>query len=274
MAKLPGKNDEEKLNALNAKIHKEQAVWFLNAFWKEHGEKDAGKIWDYKHKFDTLDPKKAEGNELDEMNAHRFLESISSTLTIKELRDLLRGTGIDKFKYVSLTHYLLAAYKVDWHRLVNAAQGDNEQELIKAQKMLDEMQVAFKDADASLKELDKSAKELKAQEDAYNNKTNDLKKKTEEGSSAVAQNKAKAELAAHMAEDPLPLRKAKITNDAALKKAEKACDLAKKKLDEAEAYLKEVSMRSGSAKGSCWWMDRELVEAKKYLPQKKGGVGK
>ena len=33
MSVLPGANDNEKLNALCEKTYKEQAVWFLNAFW-------------------------------------------------------------------------------------------------------------------------------------------------------------------------------------------------------------------------------------------------
>jgi hypothetical protein len=34
MSGLPGSNDKERLDHLVAKTHKEQAVWFLNAFWE------------------------------------------------------------------------------------------------------------------------------------------------------------------------------------------------------------------------------------------------
>jgi hypothetical protein len=34
MASLPGVSDREKLDALCQQTHKEQAVWFLNAFWE------------------------------------------------------------------------------------------------------------------------------------------------------------------------------------------------------------------------------------------------
>ena len=54
-----------------------------------------------------------------------------------------------------------------------------------------------------------------------NTTASQLKRKSTEGG-VVQQNKAKNELAQHLAEDPLPLRKAKITLEAALKKAEKA----------------------------------------------------
>jgi len=104
----------------------------------------------------------------------------------------------------------------------------------------------------------------------------------------VAQNKAKAELAQHLAEDPLPLRKAKITLEAALKKAEKArapfeaatklaedaLEEARKKLADAENYLEEVKKKPGSSHGTFWWMDRELQEKKKFLPERKGGIKK
>ena len=57
-------------------------------------------------------------------------------------------------------------------------------------------------------------------ETAYNQRTEQLKKESEEGG-VVARNRAKVQLDAHLAEDPLPLRKAKITLEAANKKAER-----------------------------------------------------
>jgi len=140
----------------------------------------------------------------------------------------------------------------------------------------------------------KTLDEVHAQENAFNNKTNDLKKKSEEGG-VVSQNKAKAELAQHLAEDPLPLRKAKISNEAAVKKADRAAkaaeeavaaavaakavaeaavEQAQRQVEEAEKYLDEVRSKPGSAGGSLWWLDRELHEARAYLPTSKGGYTK
>src|SRR5688572_17479417 len=91
---LAGGNDYDKLQALCAMTHKEQAVWFLNAYWTTVGQRDAEKIWQYKHKFDELDENnKAEGNSLDEFHAHRFLESFKETLTVHAMRDTLRAVG-------------------------------------------------------------------------------------------------------------------------------------------------------------------------------------
>jgi len=299
---LEGHTDNEKLRNLSLKNYKEQAVWFLNAFWNDFGEREANNIWNWKHKFDELDiNKKAEGHELDELNAHRFLEQIQSTMTVRSMRDMLRDVGIDRVNYVSLVHYLIARYKVDWHHLVNASQGDNQEEIEKAQRLLEAVQAAFREAEARAREaaqreaeaiqaqeeLERALADLKAQEDAYNNKTAELQRKSEEGS-IVQRNKAKNELAQHLGEDPLPLRRAKLNTEAAHRKAEKATaaasdarqaadnavDDAKARVAEAEAYLKEVKSRAGSAKGALWWIEQELQEARKYMPQKKGGVPK
>jgi len=131
-------------------------------------------------------------------------------------------------------------------------------------------------------------------------------------------NKAKNELAQLQAQDPLPLRQAKINTEAAERKADKvrapfkaARELAEaaraeaerkaraseqareeaehaaresekarlhaedkvnemyNKLSEAEAYLHEVTSRNQVAHGQVWWMERELAEAKKFMPKRR-----
>ena len=57
--------------------------------------------------------------------------------------------------------------------------------------------------------MDAALAEVRAQEDAYNARTADLTKRSEEGG-VVSRGKAKNELAQHLAEDPLPLRRAKV----------------------------------------------------------------
>jgi len=161
---------------------------------------------------------------------------------------------------------------------------------------------------AAQEEVDAALADVKSQESARDSRTAELQRKSTEGG-IVQQNKAKAELAQHLAEDPLPLRKAKITLEAALKRAEKArapfeaatqaaitarqaaeqarreaeaarlsaeaaLDDARHKVAEAEAYLEEVKAKPGSPLGAIWWMEKELDEQKKYLPASKGGVAK
>eukprot|EP01094_Clydonella_sp_ATCC50884_P027025 TRINITY_DN75_c0_g2_i4.p2 TRINITY_DN75_c0_g2~~TRINITY_DN75_c0_g2_i4.p2 ORF type:complete len:405 (+),score=218.32 TRINITY_DN75_c0_g2_i4:132-1346(+) len=399
--KLTG-TDNEKLTQLCAKSYKAQAIWFLNAFWEENGEQIAERLWEYVIKCGELDIQKhGDGNGLDEMQAHVFLESFNETLTVRELRTSLRSTGAigekERPKLVPITHYLLFKYEADWHKLVNAAQGDNKEELAEAQRLLDECAAKFqesearasearvalneaiakenaaqaredeakaaeaeavareaeaksaeadaiakeeaaradeaeavqreaaaKEAEAPFKaatdELEKALADVKAEEDAYNGKIDDCKRRAETGG-VVQRNKAKNELAQLEGEDPLPLRRAKITQEAAVKKAERttnAAAAAKEKaqadaakatesrtmaeedarqasaarkaseaaaaaaaaalaeaeaaMKEAEEYLEEVKAKPGVAYGAIWWMERELHEQKKFLPESRGGI--
>jgi len=119
-------------------------------------------------------------------------------------------------------------------------------------------------------------------------KTKELEAKSE--GSGVSAMRSKNELAQHLGEDPLPLRKAKLTTEAATKKAEKARKAAEeayakaetdrkiaeqavheaqKKLNEAEAFLQQEMAKGagGETPGTFWWMDRELQERKKYMPK-------
>ena len=149
---LPGANDEEKLTALCALNYKEQAVWYLNAFWKDGIDKEAELFWKYVERCGELDLEQhGAGSGLDEMKAHVFLERFDETLTVRALRERLRETGaigpIARFKVVPLVHYLLFKYQNDWHRLVNASQGDNQDEIDRAQQLLVEVQAAYKNAE-------------------------------------------------------------------------------------------------------------------------------
>jgi len=365
--KLKGANDAEKLKDLAAKPYKAQCVWFLNAFWDEVGQANSEKIWSYVEKIAKLDLQKgAAGSEVDELQMHRFLEGFQETMTVREMRDTLRAKGAigDAVKLIALIHYLIFRFDLDFHILVNAAQGDNRKEIEEAQRKLDEVSKAFQEAEdrsqaakkalaeakpreaaakaaeaeaksreaeskvkaaeskvkeaeakAATAELEVALQELKAQEDAFNSKTEDLKRKSEEGS-VVSQNKAKNELAQHLASDPLPLRKAKITQEAAVKKSERAAKAAadarvaaenaiveatkatkaaeaarlaseeatrqaeaaveamQVKVDEAEDFLRFVKSKPGKASGAIWWMERELYEKKKFMPERKGGISK
>ena len=49
------------------------------------------------------------GSELDEMNAHRFLESMDETLTVREMRNVLRDIDI-----VSRIFCLLSPQRMKW----------------------------------------------------------------------------------------------------------------------------------------------------------------
>merc|ERR1712137_1065281 len=146
-------SDLDKLHELCQKTYKQQAIWFLNAFW-DTKESEAEKLWDYVQKLNELDLEHhEEGCALDEMKAHVFLEKFDETLTVREMRAKLRSTGAigetERPKKVPLTHYLLYKYDVEWHKLVDETrQGSNKEEMEKAEKMLAEVQAAFRESEA------------------------------------------------------------------------------------------------------------------------------
>jgi len=161
---------------------------------------------------------------------------------------------------------------------------------------------AVRDAEEAVKEQKTAAAELEAQENAYKQRIADLQKKSEEGG-VVSRNKAKAELEQVKAEDPLPLRKAKLNQEASVRKSEKskkiaeekaetakvakaqaeaarkdaeetarkledACKVAEAKRDEALRFLERVKA-SGAGAGQVWWMQREMFEKQHSLPKAK-----
>jgi len=319
MTSLSGSTDHDKLADLTSKSYKEQCVWFLNAFWDAFASNEAERIWNYVKKCQDLDLEKRDaGNALDEVRAHKFLESFSETLTVMAMREKLRSTGAiaqsERPKVVPITHYLLFRYEVDWHQLVNT-KGDNSAELKEAQRLLDQVISAFKESDrqaklardaeaaarkeeapfkAAQEELEAAVADCKRQEDDYNNRAETLRRQSEEGT-LVQQSKAKNLLATHLQEDPLPLRKSKITLEAARKKAEKArapfeaatkaaaearrhaeeaLEHTRQAVAEAEAYLDEVKKKPGTPHGAIWWLERELHAQKAFLPERKGGIKK
>jgi hypothetical protein len=95
--------DADKLGKLSDKKYKQQAVWFLNAFWDEYFTDDEKreKVYDYCTKMIKLDSRGDEGNELDEFKAHQFLEKTEGALTVAAMRKALKDIDID-FKKKSL----------------------------------------------------------------------------------------------------------------------------------------------------------------------------
>lgn len=147
-------------------------------------------------------------------------------------------------------------------------------------------------------EVRKAEAENKAALDDVNKQEDDLKKAissleakiADPATKVVARGQASQELAQLKGKDPLPLNKAKQTLAATVRRVErerKAAEAATKKVEEAtaavadqvtatqketqaaEATLDKLKAAGGTAKGSIWWMDREIKEAQKYLPQSK-----
>lgn len=129
-----------------------------------------------------------------------------------------------------MIEYLLFRYSRKISEFIRRPQGDNAEEIAKAQQMLAEVQKSMDEAIARAEEARKAVEaqraalsEVEAEERAYKEKTDELTRKSEDESlGLVARNRAKNELAQHLSQDNLPLRRAKLTLEAATKKAEKA----------------------------------------------------
>jgi len=284
--------------ALVSKSFKAQACWFLNGFWSEVKDQ-AETVWNMVELCKSLDKEvKGNGAELDEFSAHRFLEKLGETLTVQEMRNKLREIDLDFNKKMAITEYLIFKYKKKVRDVVNAPQGGEEvqAEIRRAQAMVDEAQAALeslqtkleqaKKAESEAKQAEAEAKsaldELHSQEQALATRKADLEKKSTEGST-VAKGKAISELEQLKSEDPLPLRRAKINQEATVRKVERARKAAEDaaaavaaatrqaegKFAEASDYLVEISKKGGDASGDIWWLEREMTEKKKYMPKSK-----
>jgi len=295
------------------KKYADQAIWFLNGFWPEV-QSHAEEVWKWVELFGQLDQdKKADGCELDEFWSHKFLESLGQTMTVIEMREKFRTIDVDFNKRMSLTEYLAYHFKKSIQEVIDAPQGDNQEEIEAAQaaveaaqKAVDEMVARLDEAKAAsdaaeaaaapyraaVAENEKALEELHAQEKAYQDKKESLEKtKNDMSIGVVKRNKAANELDQLLSEDPLPLRKAKINQEATLRKMEKAAkpfneasakataakEVAEAAVAEAEKMLQaavdslnEAKKKGGVAHGAIWWMERALEEKRKYMPGYKG----
>ncbi|EAL46941.1 TolA family protein, putative [Entamoeba histolytica HM-1:IMSS-B] len=214
------------------KNYKDQAIFFLNAFWAEAG-KDAENIWRLYFLVTELDVENgANGSKLDEFGAHRFFEKEGIPFSVQEMRQKLNVSD-PKFKKIAFIEFLLYKYNQTIKELMARPQGTNEA-LIKAQKAMEDVQ-----------------NEIQKIED----KKKDLEKKAAQGT-GVAAMRANNELQQLLSGDKTELNRALLTAEASVRKAQKS------------------GGDGESPAGALWWLARELEEAKKYKPQKKGGVAK
>ena len=246
---LSGATDNDKLDDLCTRTYKEQAVWFLNAFWEEL-EPHAEQMWAYVSKCNDLDAEHHElGTGLDELNAHRLLEAFDETLTVRAMRTELRSTKAlgekDRPKTVPLAHYLLCRFKneTDWNKLVHAAQGDNKEEIEEAQRRLEKVQADFKASEARASEARQALIEAQSREA-------EAKRREEEALAAEAEAKA-AEAAALEAEANAKAREAEARaaeSEAKAREAEALAAEEQAKSREAEAHASaEVAKQTETA---------------------------
>lgn len=214
-------------------------------------------------------------------------------------------------------------YKKPASEVVVAPQGDNTAAIAAAQAKLDAVKQQMAECEAKLEsqkaakaenesamaalaaseqqlktaevELQAAIDDLKKEEEAYNGKIRALEATiADESTSGMKKARANNELAQLKSEDPLPLRRAKITQEAALRKVQKQQKEVAKKRVEAEAKqaaleaaiadleaayvdleakmadtqseLEKIKSKPGGGKGAVYWMERGLFEADAFLP--------
>jgi len=314
----------EDFRALTSKTHTNQAIWWLNGFWKKGAEQYAETIWNITHQFLALDlgkpllyggkmPDFKESADLDELNSHRVLEALGETMTVVALRKRLQALDIDNNKRMAISEYLLDKYKKTPLELVRSPQGEIDPVLLAAAvKACDEASAALdqasSDAEAAAAALQASkqaaaeAARSKEEADSRAKQAAAAKKQADSDAAKAAETHAAAQSAeatvraaeaelqsavdeitrleeakrskiataqaviddpktsamkrgvavqerdSTLAEDPLPLRKAKITQQAALKKVEKARKIAEEEtLKAAEAKEKSDTAAAAAA---------------------------
>jgi len=263
-----------------------------------------------------------EGCDLDEFKSHRILELMGETSTVLALRKRLEKLDIDNNKRMALSEYLLDKYQKTPKALCDAPQGDLDPELLAAaqgacdsaaaalDKAKDEADQAVKakaaaeqalaeaeaaeaavkqaeaELQASIDEIEKLEKEKADKIEKYQKIIDDPTK------GAVKKGQAVQQKEALLAEDPMPIRKAKITQKAALRKvnkarkkaeeqtrlsteaaeaaaqakveADEAAVAAEQALADAQNELEKLKKKGGTPMGKIWWMERELEEKRKF----------
>jgi len=282
------KNHMDEFNVVTKKPYKDQACFFLNAYWVEF-QKKQGKfgtdgldaVWKYYDIFLEVDKTQweevkkqpwktsgwVEGNSLDELFSHKVLEKLNKVLTVIKFREEFRKIDVNFDKRMAIVEFLLWNYDVKVDDLMTRPQGTNYKEIEAAQKKIDEVQKSLDELNSALEEQKHAAAELKAQEEAHAKAIATLEAKShDEHLGMVARNKAANELAQLKEKDPTPLRKAKITTEAAVRRVDHAVKETEAKLKEALDYLEKVKKMGGGGEGSLWWMEKTVSEAKKFLP--------
>jgi len=288
------KDQEAKWQQIESRNYAGQCKYMLNGFW-DTLQKDAELVWNWCQSFTELDQDKhGDGNELDEFWSHKFLEGLGETMTVIEMREKFRKIDADFNKHMSMVEYIMFRYGFSIPSVLTCPQGDNTAGIKKAQAMVDEAQKALDEMNAKLasakeaadhaKEAAEAAKkaakavadaeaeakaalaELQAEEKAFEDKKAALEKtKNDMSIGVVKRNKAANELDQLMSEDPLPLRKAKINQEATVRKMEKAA----KPFNEASAKAKaaaeaaETAAAEATAAANHARAEREKAEAAK-----------
>ena len=304
--------DQALLVELCKKPFERQAKHFINAFWdrssskhKPFGEnqQECERIYTWSQEFSSFD-KGQRGNELDEFEAHQFLEKCVGALTVHDMRSALKAIDIDFNRMMSLTEFLIFHYALqerDWvylvnwspgmsvaqRRLIEAAQaqmGEAREKLNVSREMLEKSQEAALSAqkeqesaqkeasllEAAAAESTKATQELEAQEQA---KKDELAKQEamacDDTLSTVKQSRAKAQVAILKNDNGQALRTLRITQGAAARKMAKAAAKMKEAASKAEASKLEAEQAAKVAEDAVAAADAAVQSTTQQLEEAK-----
>eukprot|EP00461_Guttulinopsis_vulgaris_P002799 UN02800 len=159
-----------KIKAVTAMTYKEQAIFYLNAFWndKTPASEEAETVWQLAIDFAKEDHiKGAKGNELNAVQAFNVLQRRGQTLTALELKAQLRKVDIDANGEMALAEYLLFINNRDPVAFVTNPQGEIDPALLKAvQDQIDQLNKSFEvlqEKEAEAKVAEENAKKAEAE---------------------------------------------------------------------------------------------------------------
>ena len=193
-------------------------------------------LWKCVQTMNNISKDKAKGAELDELEAHRFLEHLGETLTVAEMRARLREIDVDFNRKVAMIEYLMQKFNKGVAETLSAPQGEASAGAVaEAEAMVNAAQQAF---EAVAKELEAQREALAAQkeaEDASVAAKNDADQAADQAAKKEAASKRAAQDAAHDAEE------ANHKADVAVHKAQEA--------KESEAYAQGKASEAEAAAG-------------------------
>jgi len=240
---------EKALSDLSKKTYQDQAQWFLNVFWQNEDPntisladkpEEAENIWKWCKSCEDLDQRGSTGNELDEFEAHKFLEKEMGALTMRDMREALREIDVDFNKMVSLTEFLIYHFKVDWKLLTSAKSALDPV----SAKMLDDAKVKLEESQKALTDSTQAAADAKVAAETA----------AEEAKEAIAREAESKEAAA-----------AAVEEEAAAAEVEEAAVAGEKIASEKEAVLTAANAEQEKALKALEEETRKLEDKKQKL---------
>eukprot|EP01098_Paradermamoeba_levis_P010276 TRINITY_DN4320_c0_g1_i1.p1 TRINITY_DN4320_c0_g1~~TRINITY_DN4320_c0_g1_i1.p1 ORF type:complete len:262 (-),score=137.48 TRINITY_DN4320_c0_g1_i1:90-875(-) len=230
----------------------EQAKFFLRAFVLDF-QGNFEEVLDLAQEFSKFAPKEGVVRELDEVQAHVFLEKRGETMTVKELRDQIKEIDLDKNHKVAFVEYALFRYKKTLAQLFTPPAGASPEALAALEKAIEDYQKTLetrKARDEKMAHLAEIAKQGGVKGKAAQNELEQMQKQDqlEQNKKEVLSAAAKRKAQKAVEESDYASKQREV----ALKAEQERLEAEKKKKEEEEARKKAESRERLKAKASLW----------------------